>query len=349
MRLGIVGGGQLGMFLVLAAKKRGLKTIVLDPNPKCSASNYADKFICASFTDEKSIGKLFEDTDYVTYEFENINLDVLLQNDLQKLVPRLNSLLISQDRLLEKQVAQNSGLKVGKFYAIDDLDDLRICMKKLNKKGVLKTRRFGYDGKGQAILESADYEGDLLQVPCILEEYLDFDYEVSLIGARNLHGEFSFLSLNINEHLNHILFKSVLTQSKKYETILERFMEINNLYGILTIEFFVVDGELYFNEIAPRPHNSGHSSLDVCTYSQYDLAISAIIDDTFSSNSCKSATMFNILGSDIEYFRNNELENVMFYDYFKEEVRDNRKMGHLTTSDEKQIKKLEEYWMVDYE
>lgn len=332
--LGIIGGGQLGMFLCISAKKRNIETVVLDPNPNCSCKMFCDKLIVAEYNDKEKIAQLFDMCEYVTYEFENIDDKVLESNDLKKLVPNLNSLVYSKNRLIEKSIAKASGFNVGPYFEINSVDDL-VKFKEKEKKYILKTCSDGYNGLNQVLLDKDLSPAlPLLQQPCILEEIIDFDYEFSIIGAMNLKGEFAFHTTNINVHKNRTLHSSYISMSNstKLKNLLKKFMTLNNLNGILTIELFSKDNVFYFNEMACRTHNSGHSSLDGCNISQYDFAISSIYDSKFEKVKSKECMMFNLYGSQIEYFRNNKIDGVIFYDYYKE-CRPNRKMGHINITD----------------
>lgn len=331
--LGIIGGGQLGMFLCQSAKKRDIKTVVLDPNPNCSCKDYCDTLIVSKYDDQENINKLFNLCDYVTYEFENIDLEVLTNNDTSKLIPNLNSLLYSKDRLLEKSIAKASGFNVGNYYQIDNMNDLKYYLKD-DTKYILKTCSDGYNGLNQVVISSNNINDalPLLNQKCIIEEIIDFDYELSIIGAINLKGQFIFHSTNINVHRNRTLFSSILVRSTKLKTILKKFMILNNLNGILTIELFCKDNVFYFNEMACRPHNSGHTSLDGCNISQYDLVISSIYDKKFKKIKTSECMMFNLYGKQIDYFKENKIDNVIFYDYHKE-YQPNRKMGHINVID----------------
>lgn len=352
MKIGIIGGGQLAMFLCDAANKRNIETYVLDPNPSCSAKRTCTNLIVGAYDDQQLLQALFMNCDYVTYEFENIDLMSLAKNDQTKLVPPINSLTIGRDRFLEKATALSCGLNVGAFQTVDSIDDIKSFLNKY-PKAVVKTRSFGYDGKGQLIVTENNYQDslELLTTDCIIEQFIEFDYEVSIIGCRTKSGEFQTVSYNRNYHRNHILERSEIIECNFLDEQLKTFMMLNNLYGILTIEFFVKDNQFYFNEIAPRPHNSGHSSIEGCSHSQYDLALSAILNEHLPIVTHEKYVMFNVLGQ--HYYQIKDLitngiinlsDNTVFHDYHKPEVITNRKMAHITSNDDDLILFLNNYF-----
>lgn len=339
MILGIIGGGQLGMFLCQSATKRNISTVVLDPDENCPCSNYANELIVADYNNEKSIIDLFSKCDFVTYEFENISSSVLSMVDTCKLIPKENSLIFSKSRILEKTLATSCGLNTPKFSYINNYNTLK---EYTNFPYILKSNTGGYDGKNQFVINSKeDYESIPKNIEFILEEKIDFDFEFSIIGYRNKHNKFYFFPPFINEHKNGILHHSKLGEIDFDYSIFKDFMKKIDLIGILCIEFFYKNGEIYFNEMAPRPHNSGHLTLDAFKYSQFDMAISSILDDCFPVNELKEKTeMYNCLGQHYEKFKD-KLDKSVFYDYGKKECRVNRKMAHVNVN-QKNSKKVEE-------
>lgn len=333
MTLGIIGGGQLGMFLCQSAKKRNIKTIVLDPDRDCPCRNYAYELIVTDYNDEKGIVNLFSKSDYVTYEFENISSTILDLVDTYKLIPKENSLIFSKNRILEKTLAKACGLNVPKYSYINNP---KVLKEYTDFPYILKSNTGGYDGKNQFKINChEDYELVPNDIEYILEEKIDFDFEFSIIGFRNRSNKYYFYPPFINEHRNGILHHSKIGDFDFDYDIFKRFMEKLDLIGILCIEFFYKDGEIYFNEMAPRPHNSGHLTLDAFKFSQFDMAISAILDETFPENKLiENTEMFNVLGQ--HYDLSKGMSN--FYDYGKKECRENRKMGHINVNDNNSLK-----------
>lgn len=335
MILGIIGGGQLGMFLCQSATKRNIKTIVLDPDPNCPCVKFANELIVSDYNDSNSIIELFNKSDYVTYEFENISSSVLDLIDVSKLIPKENSLIFAKNRILEKTLAKASGLNTPKYSYINNIKTLE---SHTDFPYILKSNVGGYDGKNQYVINSLANYKNIPNIEYILEEKINFDFEFSIIGFRNRKNKFYFFPPFINEHRNGILHHSKLGDIKFDYSLFERFMEKLDLIGILCIEFFYRDGQIYFNEMAPRPHNSGHLTLDAFKYNQFDMAISAILDDEFPENELiENTEMYNVLGQHYEKCKG----TLKFYDYYKKDCRENRKMGHININ-EKDSEKIKE-------
>lgn len=353
--VGIIGGGQLGMMLAEAVKKLGGKVIALDPSVDASVTHVCDEFINASFDDLEALEELCKKSDVITYEFENVKSEYL--NDLARkynIKQGLAPLFDSQDRLREKENALKHGLLPVRFFAVSSKEDLLKGVKELGYPCIYKTRTLGYDGHGQVLIKKpSDLEKvtSYLKGSGILEEYLNFDYEVSVIMVRN-QNKCVALPLNRNMHKNGILDITYLPSgvSKELEERIIKaskiFMESANYLGILCIEYFVKGDRFYFNEMAPRPHNSGHYSIEGCNYSQYDLFARFLLDLDLPEISLKtSIVMKNILGESLYMVdKLKELPNAHVHMYYKKEARPKRKMGHITFTDMTydEYKKIEE-------
>ncbi len=341
MKIGIIGGGQLGMMIAEAAKKLNVKTIALDPNPNCSCKYICDEVIVGDYNDVNKLEELGKKSDVITYEFENIEakpLEFLVKN--YNLKQGIKQLYISQNRLREKEAARSCGLKTAPFYKISSYEDLKEAYNKLNGKAIYKTTTLGYDGHGQYVINNLeDLEKVKLGEEGILEGFVDFDYETSIIMVRD---KFKTVSLEptINYHKDGILDISYACKKNdlvftKLKQASYKFMEELDIYGILTIEYFVKGDDFYFNEMAPRPHNSGHFSIEGSSLSQYDLLVNYLLDLPLEEPILlKNSVMKNILGVDYASLNDfKDLNNVYIHDYHKKEVKSLRKMAHITFTD----------------
>lgn len=337
MVIGIIGGGQLGMMIAESAKRMGHKTIALDPNPECSCKNVCDALICGEYNDIAKLKELGERCEVITYEFENIAAEPLEFLEKNYNLPQgIKPLFDSQNRLREKANAKDNGLEPVPYLKINNKEDLEMGIAKLGYPAIYKTTTLGYDGHGQYKIKN---EADLAQVKLapegILEAYLDFDYEASIIMVRD-QNKTVHLPMTINKHKDGILDLAIADREKPiFKKIVEasyKFMERANYYGILTIEYFIKGDKFYFNEMAPRPHNSGHYSIEGATYSQYDLLVNYLTGVALEEPKLKApCVMKNILGFDYEAFCNLKAEpNIYLHDYHKKEVREKRKMAHVT-------------------
>ncbi len=347
--LGIIGAGQLGMMLTEAAKKKGLKTIVLDPNPFSPAFRVADDYINRSFSDLDAVIELCERSDIVTYEFENVDDEIISEVSEKYCIPQGNKpLYYSKNRLREKRLANTCHIPTAPFQSVRRKEDLIKGLKQFGYPCILKTTEDGYDGKGQFLIHSEEdlpgaYEFiniHCMLMECILEKVVPFDFEVSTISFRSLDDSFTMLPIVRNIHQNGILNITIapaslsLIQEKKIKEASRAFMEQNNFYGIMTIEFFVLGDDIYFNEMAPRPHNSGHYSIEACPYSQYDLLIMSLLGEKLPEKiEVTPCIMKNILGKNmwfVEKIKKMNLKDVYIHMYNKKDVMPNRKMGHIT-------------------
>lgn len=343
--IGIIGGGQLGQMLTFAAKQAGMRVVILDPNPDCSAAQAADSSIVAEYSDKRAIEELARRSDVLTYEFENVDLEALEDVSDKVLIPQGTELLrITKDRLREKTFLKEHGLQVAPFAAVSCREDLVSAIEEIGYPSVLKTCEGGYDGKSQLVfhtredLKNAD---ELLeQGRCILEGWVEFSMECSVMVARNMDGAISVFPVSENIHRNQILHESIVPARMSGELqsnakkMAEKIADSLNLCGILGVEMFVgSDGRLYVNELAPRPHNSGHYSIEACNFSQFAVHNRAICNWPMPKIDLLSpVVMVNILGQHVDGCRKLVLKKPQwhFHDYGKGEIRIDRKMGHVT-------------------
>ena len=336
MKVGILGAGQLARMMILNSKALGLDFVLFCEKVTETTKNLAEHVI-ASFDDKEALEKFCYQVDIVTFESENIPeeaVDFILER--KTLFPPKEALLVAQDRLLEKRMAQKLGVPTNNFKAIDSYEGLKKASDEISFPLVLKARRFGYDGKFQYRVKRKE---DLLTLKnenlkgFLVESFVDFSHEVSIIGVRNNKGDILCYDLCKNHHEDGILRKSENIQDKslliKAKVYLKRIMEEFNYVGILSVEFFVSRGDLIFNEMAPRVHNSGHWTIEGAKTSQFENHVRAIcslpLGDTSSLGNC---TMFNAI-TVMPDLRASLLEGVFYHDYQKA-PRENRKLGHLT-------------------
>ncbi|MEG2365998.1 MAG: 5-(carboxyamino)imidazole ribonucleotide synthase [Alistipes sp.] len=341
--IGIIGGGQLGLMIVEQAHLLGARTVCLDPAEDAPAFALSDGRVVGAFDDAAALESLCAQSDVVSYEFENVpgNLLVALERKYN-IKQGFRPLFDSQDRLREKTNAREHGLLTPRFEAVDDADMLRAAVAKLGFPCVLKTRTLGYDGHGQAVLKSdADVERALpmLAVPCILEEFVRFDFEASVVVVADAEQVICF-PIGQNIHRDGILDLCIVPAPitevlhRRMEALSKRFMRDCGYQGILAIEYFVKGEEIYFNEMAPRPHNSGHYTIEGCTTNQYRELVHFLLGQPLEEPRLIAPTMMkNILGQDLtaaEQVAAEARERVYVHLYGKTESRPKRKMGHIT-------------------
>ncbi len=359
MQLGIIGGGQLAMMLCESAKLNGYKTYVLDPNPKCSAKHVCDELIVSEYDSLENLMILAGKVDYITYEFENIDVKTLekIENMTGKVVQGVKPLTLSNSRLHEKTNAKNAGLKPASYQEVHSIYEVQDFIDVYKLPVVVKTDRLGYDGKGQFVIkDKQDLENEnlnqLLKQTCVCEAMIDIDFEFSVIAFRNMLGEISYLPPTKNVHKNNILHTSELCRElnkPEIKELVEGYLKFHKLTGIITFEFFMdKKGNIIFNEIAPRPHNSGHYSIEGCDYSQFDMHILSLLGLPLPRPSAfDSALMVNILGQDHDYWQSvipefNDLA-IYYHDYHKPLKTENRKVGHITAVGDLAINILRKY------
>ena len=343
--IGIIGGGQLGRMLAMAAARLNFRTVILEPQADCPAAQVASSQIVANYDDETALAKLAEVCDVVTYEFENVPVAAadLLARSLP-VYPPPKALEVSQDRVTEKQFLNGCGIATAHFHAIDSQDDLERALADFSGVGVLKTRRLGYDGKGQRVFRGASDSATgayvaLGNVPLILESFVAFEREISIIAARSTDGAIACFDPAENVHRNGILHTSTVPASVGEATrqaaraAAGTILEALGYVGVVGVEFFVLaDGTPIVNEIAPRVHNSGHWTEAACVVSQFEQHIRAIAGLTLSDGARHSdCVMQTLIGDDIndvpEWLAK---PNALVHLYGKSEARPGRKMGHVT-------------------
>lgn len=343
--VGIIGGGQLGRMMALAAKAQGFRIAVLEPTEDSPCGQVVDIEVIGAYNDRDAISKLAEVSDVITYEFENIDADTLGWLVERAYVPQGKDLLtITQDRIKEKAAIQGAGVEVAPYAVIESMEDLLVSIHEIGYPAVLKTARGGYDGKGQLVIKSEQDLAngrELLAVgECVLEKWIPFEKEISVIVSRSVKGETSIFPVAENVHKENILHKTIVPAriSKDIQAdAIEKARKIADALGVigtLAVEMFVTEnGTIYINELAPRPHNSGHFSIDACVTSQFEQHIRAICGWPLGSTELlKPVVMVNLLGEHLErlYTEIPSVENWKIHLYGKKEPKVKRKMGHVT-------------------
>jgi 5-(carboxyamino)imidazole ribonucleotide synthase len=360
--IGIIGGGQLGQMMVDSLHQQGFKSIVLDPNQDCPCSHNSDEMIVGAYDDRSKVEELCRRCDVVTYEFENVGYELIEEFSRKyNIIQGAKPLYLSQHRVREKNSAIEAGLSCPEFRSVGSLTELNLAIKVLGYPAVLKTCSGGYDGKGQVVVKSdedlAKCHDLVLNNECVLESFVNFDCEISVVVSRGENGQISTLPVGDNYHYNNILDISVLPSTQSAETITKalqiakQYVEYHDFIGTITVELFVVGEKILFNEMAPRPHNSGHYSIEGATYSQFDQHIKAVTEQEIKENLLvQKCVMINVLGQDVKGIKELEqanIKNVYIHMYGKEEAKHNRKMGHVTIlgySYQDAIKIKEKYW-----
>lgn len=357
--IGILGGGQLGRMLSLAAARLGLRTHIYTPEDNSPAAQVADAVTIGDYTDAEKLKSFGDLVNVVTYEFENVpaeTVDILAVNHVP-VAPGGEALSIAQDRLSEKEFVRSLGARTAPFHAVDDLASLEEGLRKIGRPAILKTRRLGYDGKGQTTIGATN--GDLALTwdeankkawdeigarPAILEGFIDFAMEISIIGARGRDGEIRCYDAPRNIHKGGILRQSIVPSTapesavKDAIAIASKMLEALDYVGVIGVEFFVEkSGGVIVNEFAPRVHNSGHWTSDACSASQFEQHIRAVagwpLGDPRRHSDC---VMENLIGDEAERWRDLSREaNACIHLYGKRDALPGRKMGHVT-----RIKKL---------
>lgn len=351
--LGMLGGGQLGMYFVLAARRLGYRTVVLDPDPTCPAAAVADLHMAAPYDDSDAIARLAAECAAVSTEFENVPAATLERLAESTTVhPNADAVATSQDRIAEKAFLRSHGIPVGPYAVIETDRDLDRLPGEVFP-GVLKTARLGYDGRGQTTVAAAadakDAWADHGRVPCVLERRLDLDLELSVVLARTTTGDVATFTPPANTHRNGILDISTAPSGADpaivadAERLAAAVADALDFVGTVAVEFFVSKGTLLVNEIAPRPHNSGHFTLDACVTSQFEQQVRALCGLPLGDPRPHSAaTMVNLLGD--LWFPTAEdpaprqpdwpallaFPDLRLHLYGKREPRPGRKMGHFT-------------------
>lgn len=345
--LGMLGGGQLGRFFVIAAHEMGYRVTVLDPDKNSPAGKIADVHLCADYDDAAALKTMAETCQAITTEFENVpasTLETLAQTRTVR--PSAKAVSIAQHRVLEKQFIRDAGIPVAPFVVVNVASDLPVDGEAIYP-AILKVARFGYDGKGQARVANQAQAQAAFEAfkgeQCVLEKMLSLDYEVSVVLARDAQGNVAPYPLAENSHLNGILDVSIVPArapkviQDQARQLAIKIAEKLEYVGVLAVEFFVSNGELLANEMAPRPHNSGHYTIDANVTNQFEQQLRALVGLPLGDSRLHSqAVMVNILG-DIwkngtepawdKIFARSELK---LHLYGKHEPRPGRKMGHYT-------------------
>ncbi|EUJ42822.1 5-(carboxyamino)imidazole ribonucleotide synthase [Listeria riparia] len=358
--IGIIGGGQLGRMMALAAKAMGYKVIVLDPTVDAPCGQVADEQIVANYTDLNALKELAEKSDVVTYEFENVDNDALHSIENSVRIPQGSELLsITQDRILEKAYLESLNINLAPYAVIVDRDDIEQHINSLGYPAVLKTTQGGYDGKGQYVIQSEediDKAVELLRFgTCVLEAWIPFEREVSVIVARNSDGQIETFPVAENDHKNNILHTTVVPAALDEESIHEaeaiavKLAEYLHLEGVLAVEMFVTgSGAIYVNELAPRPHNSGHYTIEACNISQFTQHIRAIAGlPLLKPELLRPAMMVNILGQHVDGVNEVLAEHPDWFVHYygKQEAKIDRKMGHITVLSDNPLVEVEKMRM----
>ena len=340
--IGVLGGGQLGRMLSVAASRLGLRTHIFEPGAEPPAGHVADQVTTASYEDEAALGLFGDSVDVITYEFENVPTSALdILESLAPIRPGRNALATSQDRLHEKAFLEGLGLTVAPYANVESLDDLNAAITEMGCPAILKTRRFGYDGKGQSRLMSASDANaafdDLAGAPAVLGGFVDFDFEISAIAARSTSGAVACFDSGRNHHVDGILRTTTvpasITDEQQADAVAAAttILDAIDYVGVLGVEFFVTANGLIVNEIAPRVHNSGHWTQDGCAVDQFEQHVRAIAGwELGSPTRYADVVMENLIGDEIDTIATRAQEpNVAVHSYGKAETKPGRKMGHL--------------------
>lgn len=339
--IGILGGGQLGRMLSVAAARLGFVCHIYEPGANPPAGHVADRVTTASYEDAEALKAFADSVDVITYEFENIPTEALdLLEAHRPIRPGREALRVSQDRLTEKTFLQGLGLKTAPFADITDLNSLRAAIDEIGTPAILKTRRFGYDGKGQARLNSPEDAATALTemsgAPAILEGFVQFTHEISIIAARGLDGQVACFDPGENVHRDGILHTTTvparLTPAQRTDAVLLAANILNALdyVGVMGVELFVTPQGLIVNEIAPRVHNSGHWTQNGCAVDQFEQHIRAVTGWPLGDGQRHTdIVMENLIGDDMGRVPDLATErDVSLHLYGKTEVKTGRKMGH---------------------
>lgn len=340
--IGILGGGQLGRMLSVAAARLGFRTHIFEPGANPPAGHVADRVTTASYDDATALVAFASSVDVITYEFENIPTEALDVLETHRPIrPGREALRVSQDRMIEKTFLQKLGLKTAPFADITDLNSLTSALADIGTPAILKTRRFGYDGKGQARLnapgDAATALADMAGAPAVLEGFVDFSHEVSVIAARGVSGEVACFDPGENVHRDGILHTTTvparLSASQRTDAILLAANILNALdyVGVLGVELFVTPAGLIVNEIAPRVHNSGHWTQNGSTTDQFEQHIRAVAGWPLGNGQRHADVMMeNLIGEDMDRVPDLAREpDTALHIYGKTDVKPGRKMGHI--------------------
>lgn len=353
-KIGIIGGGQLGKMMILDAKRLGFYVVTLDPTESCPSHSISDEHIMASFDDEKAIRTMAEKVDVITYEFEHIHVGILktLEQEGYVIYPTAESLEIIQDKFRQKSSLQKGNISVPEFQFVESIQDIKKAGKEFDYPMMLKACTGGYDGKGnylikdESSIEEAYEELGHGEISLMVEKFVPFTKEISVLACRGINGDIAIYPVGENIHENSILDETRVPADISNECthsameLAHKVMEIFAGVGMFCVEMFVTDDDkILINEVAPRPHNSGHYTIEGCFTSQFEQHIRAITGLPLGDVSLRCPTiMRNLLGEDgesgIAYFQGVEEAyrdgQVKVHIYGKKEVKPGRKMGHMT-------------------
>jgi len=340
--IGIIGGGQLGRMLAMAAARLGLKTSIYNDTADAPAFQVTPHATVGAYDDLSKLAAFADACDVVTFEFENLPAHAIAHlGEHVPVRPGAHALAVTQDRLSEKTFVERLGLKTAPFFEVSSAEQARDAFSRIGGKAIIKTRRFGYDGKGQAKVASADETAKAFEsfkgAPAILEGFVDFSYEASVVAARGADGSFLAYDPPENEHENHILRRSTVpsrlsaTQVQEAKTIGKKIADALDYVGVLAVELFVgKDGALLVNEIAPRVHNTGHWTIEACQCSQFEQHMRAVAGWPLGDPSRHGdAVMENIIGAEADAWESLAKSGALHL-YGKAQARLGRKMGHVT-------------------
>ncbi|MGG4455907.1 5-(carboxyamino)imidazole ribonucleotide synthase [Brevibacillus porteri] len=345
--LGILGGGQLGRMIALAGRAMGYRFVTMDPTADAPCGQTADRQIVASYDDVEAAMQLASVSDVISYEFENVDAQVAEVLESHAYVPQGSRLLrITQNRIREKTAIREIGIPVAPFCVVNSLEDLQNAVGELGLPAVMKTATGGYDGKGQWVLRS---EAELAEAyetlskagtELIVEQFVPFQMELSVVAARNPAGELAVFPVSENIHQENILHLSIVPArisaevAARAEEIARTIVEKLDVVGLIAVELFLTeDGQLYVNELAPRPHNSGHFTMDACVTSQFEQHVRAVCNLPLGSTELlSSVVMVNILGEHLQPVID-QIDKLprtaKLHLYGKAESKAKRKMGHI--------------------
>ncbi|MCE8508233.1 5-(carboxyamino)imidazole ribonucleotide synthase [Ruegeria pomeroyi] len=341
-RIGILGGGQLGRMLSVAAARLGFVTHIYEPGANPPAGQVADRVTTAGYDDASALKAFAASVDVITYEFENIPTEALdILEAHRPIRPGREALRVSQDRLTEKSFLRDLGLMTAPFADVTDLESLEAAIAEIGTPAILKTRRFGYDGKGQARLKSpgdaATALADMAGAPAILEGFVQFTHEVSVIAARGLDGQVACFDPGENVHRDGILHTTTvparLSAAQRTDAVLlaARILNALDYVGVMGVELFVTPAGLIVNEIAPRVHNSGHWTQNGCAVDQFEQHIRAVAGWPLGDGQRHAdVVMENLIGADMDRVPELATErDLALHLYGKAEAKPGRKMGHV--------------------
>ncbi len=353
--VGILGGGQLARMLAMAAARLGLNTHIFSPEPDCPAAAVCAAHTIAPYTDADALARFGRLVDVVTYEFENVPAETVdvLERACVTVAPGARALAVAQDRLIEKEFVRSIGAMTAPFEGVDSAEALASALTRIGRPAILKTRRLGYDGKGQTVIGAGALDdtqtwreatekafAELGARPSILEGFVDFDFEISVIGARSCSGDIALYDPPKNEHRGGILRHSSVPSPASAATvetafaITRKMLEALDYVGVIGVEFFVLrTGEILVNEFAPRVHNSGHWTIEASAASQFEQHIRAVAGWPLADPQRHSdAVMANLIGNDIDRWEAFAREpHTGVHLYGKRDAAPGRKMGHVTT------------------